>query len=369
MVMAMMDDVVGEHMKVLPGVSLDEVRAVRSPARRRTLTVDQYIQGVLAHDRTVLGLAFSLMESTSPRHRETSRLVLEALLPRSGKSIRLGVTGTPGAGKSTFVEALGMKLVEAGHKVAVLAVDPSSEVTGGSILGDKTRMENLSRHPAAMVRPSPSGTWHGGVARATRESIVVCEAAGYDVVIVETVGVGQSETQVASMVDFFLVLMIAGGGDELQGMKRGILELAHAVAVNKADGDNLNRAKVARSQLEGVLHVLRGEADGWRPGVYTCSAMTGEGITEIWDFVKRRHAQLKAANMLDESRNQQSLYWLRQNVEYLLAKRFDEHPMVRARMKQVQDAVHDGTLSPFTAAERLVDLVFGKESHNEGQHP
>lgn len=346
-----------DHMRVLPGVAPGNERSIVPKSKRRALTVEEYVRGVRGGDRTTIGLAFSLMESTNPEHRGLAGAVLEGLLPYSGNSIRLGVSGVPGAGKSTFVETLGMMLVERGQRVAVLAVDPSSQVTGGSILGDKTRMQNLSRHSSALVRPSPSGDWRGGVARSTRESIIVSEAAGFDVVMVETVGVGQAETQVASMVDFFLVLMLTGGGDELQGMKRGILELAHAVAINKADGENRVRAMAAKGQLEGVLRALRSDSGVTRTSVYTCSSLTGDGIEEVWRGIEDFHASLRKSGELKETRGRQALFWFQQTIEFLLAEAFRRHPAVARGIPELERAVLDGRVSPFSAAESLVNMA------------
>ena len=245
--------------------------------------IEYYTQGVVSRNRLVMAKTITLIESTLPAHQEMARAVMDRLLPHTGKAVRLGITGVPGAGKSTFIESFGMMLTEKGLRVAVLAVDPSSPRTGGSILADKTRMEKLSVNERAFIRPSPSGGTLGGVARKTRETMLICEAAGYDVVMVETVGVGQSEVAVASMVDFFLVLMIAGAGDELQGIKKGVLELADAITVNKADGDNIDRAKLARQQYETAMHLLSPPSPDWSTPVLMCSSLTGAGLAEIWD--------------------------------------------------------------------------------------
>ena len=267
----------------LPSLATDADATPGVPAERptrRPLSEDEYVNGVLAGDRAVLARAITLIESNAPAHLAQSQAVLRRLLPHSGRAIRLGITGVPGAGKSTLIEALGMKLIADGHRLGVLAIDPTSSLTGGSILGDKTRMEELSRRPEAFIRPSPAGGVLGGVARKTRETMLVCEAAGFDVIIVETVGAGQNEITVRSMVDFFLLVLIPGAGDELQGIKKGVVELADAIAINKADGDNRIRAEAARAEYNRALHYLTPAGD-WRPRAYTCSAVSGEGIEDV----------------------------------------------------------------------------------------
>lgn len=348
-------------LHVMPGVSIDRDREVKPRPRRRLLTADEYVEGVLRGDRVVIGRTLSLMESINPMHHRMAGEVLHKLLPHTGKAIRLGVSGVPGSGKSTFIEAFGTMVADQGHQVAVLAVDPSSEVTGGSILGDKTRMERLSGHPNALVRPSPGGGWLGGVARSTREAMLVCEAAGYEVILVETVGVGQSETQVASMVDFFLLLMLSGAGDELQGIKRGILEMADAIAINKADGDNVVHAKKARTQLQSALKLLRSHEETWHLKVVLCSALEKTGIAEIWEMVQDHHRQMEDTGELTKKREKQVLFWLAQSVEALLKSKFRKHSAVRAREGEILQRVREGTLSPFAAAEELVALVFPEE--------
>lgn len=357
--------IIESALHVMPGVSTDQNRVVPPKIRRRRMSVEEHIEGVLAGNRAVIGRTFSLMESANPKHREKSSQVLEKLLPYSGKSIRLGITGVPGVGKSTFIEALGVKLIEEGLSVAVLAVDPSSEVSGGSILGDKTRMEVMSTHPKAFVRPSACGKTLGGVARGTRESIVICEAAGFDVVIIETVGVGQSETQVSSMVDFFLLLMLAGAGDELQGIKRGIIEMADCIAINKADGENQIKAKVARAEYQGAIRLLQPATQGWDPRVVTCSAVEGTGLKDIWQTIKDHHSLLITSGQLEEKRDKQALYWLKQTVEQLLLDNFYRHPDVSAQINSFRADVVEGRISPFTAAERLVEMVSEKKNASD----
>ena len=259
----------------------DATRSARPPK----MTIDDYVEGVLAGDRMKLSRAITMVESNAPKHYTMAQDIVQRLLPYTGKAIRVGITGVPGAGKSTIIEALGTKLCQQGHKVAVLAVDPSSSVTGGAILGDKTRMEQLAKEPNAFIRPSPAGGTLGGVTRKSRETMLLAEAAGYDIILVETVGVGQSETTVRSMVDFFLVVVLTGAGDDLQGVKKGVIELADAILVNKADGDNLQKALLTRADYEQILHYLMPATEGWTTKAYTCSAYTGEGIQEIWDVV------------------------------------------------------------------------------------
>jgi LAO/AO transport system kinase len=269
-----------------------------------------YVQGVMDCNRRVIAKTITLIESSLPIHLELARTIIDLLLPYTGKAVRLGITGVPGVGKSVFIESLGTMLVKKGHQVAVLAVDPSSKRSGGSVLADKTRMEKLSVEENAFIRPSPSGGTLGGVARKTRETMIICEAAGFDVVIVETVGVGQSETTVASMVDFFLVLMIAGAGDEIQGIKKGILELADAIAVNKADGDNVKKAEVARKQYETAIHYLAPSLPIWTPPVLTCSALEMIGIEEIWQTVLEHREKFMETGELEANRRKQAVDWM-----------------------------------------------------------
>jgi LAO/AO transport system kinase len=317
------------------------------------------IDGVLAGDRRMLAKAITLVESALPAHRETARKILGALLPKTGGAVRLGITGVPGVGKSTFIESFGMMLLEKGHRVAVLAVDPSSARSGGSLMADKTRMERLSADRRAFIRPSPSGGTLGGVARKTRETMLVCEAAGYDVIVVETVGVGQSETTVASMVDFFLVLMLAGAGDDLQGMKRGILELADALAINKADGENRARAERARMEYASALHLFPLGPDGWAPPVLTCSALTGEGLPAIWNAVLEHRARQSASGSLARQRQRQSLAWMRELLLEGLHQIIQTTPEIGGRLPALEQAVTEGRTTPFAAARELLELVRG----------
>ena len=312
------------------------------------------VDAVLTGERTAIGRAITLVESTLPGDRVRSAAVLDALLPHTGGAHRVGITGVPGVGKSTFIEALGTRLTAAGHRVAVVAVDPSSSRTGGSILGDKTRMSRLAVDDRAFIRPAPSSGTLGGVARATRESILVLEAAGHDVVIVETVGVGQSETVVHGMVDIFVVLMLAGAGDELQGIKKGVLELADLLAVNKADGDNVQRAELAAADYRRALHLLQPASPTWTPPVLTCSALTGDGLEDIWDQVELHRSKMAASGERDERRRDQQLEWFRVMLREHLVERFEADPAVAARRDEVEEAVRAGRMTPGAAVERLL---------------
>jgi LAO/AO transport system kinase len=311
---------------------------------------------VRAGDRRALARAITLIESTRPEHAGEAEALLEALLAHSGNSVRIGISGVPGVGKSTFIERFGLHLVEAGHKVAVLAVDPSSKVSGGSILGDKTRMEELSRHPLAFIRPSPAGGTLGGVARRTREALLTCEAAGFDVVIVETVGVGQSETAVAEMVDIFLLLLQPGGGDELQGIKKGIVELADAVIVNKADGDLKPAADRAVAEYYAALGLLRAAHPDWRPPVLKCSALLGEGIDAVWETVQEHREIMEASGARAAKRAAQAGAWMWAEISDGLLRRFKAHPEVARELQSLEREVRSGRSTPTAAARRLVGL-------------
>jgi len=321
-----------------------------------------YAQGVLNGDRRLIAKTITVIESSLPAHQRLAQTIIDLLLPYAGKAIRLGITGVPGVGKSTFIESLGTMLVKKGHRVAVLAVDPSSKRSGGSVLADKTRMEKLAVEERAFIRPSPSGGTLGGVARKTRETMIVCEAAGFDVVIVETVGVGQSETTVASMVDFFLVLMIAGAGDELQGIKKGILELADAVAVNKADGDNVERAEFARKQYETALHFLTPSSPNWTPPVLTCSALEMIDIDVIWESVLKHHRTFTQTGELKANRKKQAVDWMWSLVKEGLKDRFYQNPEVKKILPETIKEVENGTLASTVAASRLLYLLDNKAS-------
>ncbi|MEZ5245596.1 MAG: methylmalonyl Co-A mutase-associated GTPase MeaB [Acidimicrobiales bacterium] len=310
--------------------------------------------GVLAGDRTAIGRAITLVESTRADHRARAGALLATLLPHTGNADRVGITGVPGVGKSTFIESLGTSLTAADHKVAVLAVDPSSSRTGGSILGDKTRMSRLAVDDRAFIRPSPSAGTLGGVARATRESMLVLEAAGHDIVIVETVGVGQSETVVHGMVDIFVVLMLSGAGDELQGIKKGVLELADLLAVNKADGDNAQRAALAAGDYRRALHLLQPASENWTPPVLTCSGLTGEGLDEIWEQIELHRRKLEASGERAARRRAQQLEWMNAMLVDQLVARFEADPDIVERRRVVEAAVLAGDMTPSMAVEILL---------------
>lgn len=316
-----------------------------------------YIEGVLSKNRRILAKTITLIESSLPEHQQVARDIINQLLPKTGKAIRLGITGVPGVGKSTFIENLGMMLVEKGLCVAVLAVDPSSSRSGGSVMADKTRMERLSANQNAFIRPSPSGGTLGGVARKTREAMIICETAGFDVIIVETVGVGQSETTVASMVDFFLVLMLAGAGDELQGIKRGVLELADAVAINKADGDNIQKAENARKDYETALHLIGSRSSSWNPPVLTCSSFESASIQKLWETIAEHKKIMTSSGEIDLKRKRQAVDWLWFLVEEGLKERFFEHSEIKKKLKQIVFNVEKGKIAPTVAAQDLLFLI------------
>ncbi|MGE5478040.1 MAG: methylmalonyl Co-A mutase-associated GTPase MeaB [Bacteroidales bacterium] len=314
----------------------------------------QLAEGVLAGQRRALARAITLIESTRPDHREAAEALLHRLLPHSGRSVRIGITGVPGAGKSTFIEAFGLHVVNKGHRLAVLAVDPSSPRTGGSILGDKTRMEDLSRDERAFIRPSPSGCTLGGVARRTREAMLVCEAAGYDVIVVETVGVGQSETAVADMVDMFLLLLVPGGGDELQGIKKGIVELADAIVVNKADGDLVHAAARAARDYKNALHLLAPANAGWVVPVLTCSALEHMGIDSVWENVGQYRDAMDKAGRFAARRSEQAHAWMWNEVAETLMQALKDDARVAQMLPAMESGVADGSLAPGRAARQLV---------------
>ncbi len=333
---------------------------LKSRLKRREYTSTEFVEGILAGDIALLSQAVTLVESSLPEHQIIAQEVIEKCLPYSGNSIRLGITGVPGAGKSTFIEALGMHLVRSGKKLAVLAIDPSSERSKGSILGDKTRMEELSVAKNAFIRPSPSAGSLGGVARKTRESIILCEAAGFDTIFVETVGVGQSETSVHSMVDFFLLLQLAGAGDELQGIKRGIMEMADGIAINKCDGSNIDKAKVAKSQYQNALHLFPPHDSGWSPEAITCSSIELNGIEEIWNMVYRYIEFVKSTDFFQVKRHSQAKYWMYETINERLKNSFYQNDEIQKLLVISEKQVLSNEISSFIAAKNLLDKYFEK---------
>jgi len=322
-----------------------------------SLSLEDYVAGVTAGDRTILGRAITLVESERRDHQDLAQKMLGQLLSKTGQAYRVGITGSPGVGKSTFIEALGTQLTTAGHRVAVLAVDPTSSVSRGSILGDKTRMERLARDPNAFIRPSPTSGSLGGVGRKTRETILVCEAAGFDVVLVETVGVGQSETLVAEMVDFFLLLMLAGAGDELQGIKRGIMELADLVAITKADGENAAKATQAQRQYAAALRLLTPSSASWQPPVLSCSALERQGIDELWQQVEKHRLTLTESGEFQYRRRGQRVRWMWTMVEGHLLCQLRDNQEVTEIASKLESEVADGSLTPTTAARRILEAL------------
>ncbi|GAB4165513.1 MAG: methylmalonyl Co-A mutase-associated GTPase MeaB [Terrimicrobiaceae bacterium] len=337
------------------------IRPAASSVKRSAAPDPEWLAaGVLAGDRTALARAITLVESNSPAHRPLARRVLEAALDRAGSSRRIGISGVPGVGKSTFIEAFGNLLCDKGHRVAVLAVDPSSQLSGGSILGDKTRMETLSRRQECFIRPSPSAGALGGVARKTRETILLCEAAGHDVVLVETVGVGQSETEVRSMVDCFLLLMLAGAGDELQGIKKGIIEIADLLAVNKADGDNRQRALATRAELERVVDFLSPATEGWKTPVVAISSSTRTGLDDLLARIESLEDHLRTTGQLTARRHAQALTWWRALVEQELRSRILQNPELAALSERLESKILQGRMAPSLAAEEFLAAVGGR---------
>ena len=324
--------------------------------RKSQPSADELINAILVGDITALSRAITLIESKNPEHLQKANEVIKKCLPHANKSVRIGITGVPGVGKSTFIESFGKHLTKRGKKVAVLAVDPSSTITKGSILGDKTRMEDLVKDKNAFIRPSPSGDSLGGVARKTRETIILCEAAGFDTIIIETVGVGQSETAVHSMVDFFLLLKLAGAGDELQGMKRGIIEMADAIAINKADGDNLNKANLAKIEFKRALHLYPEKESEWQPKVVLCSAIEKTGIDEIYNLIKEYIDLTKKNNFFQQKRQDQNKFWLLQTIEEQLKNDFFNHPKIKIEIKNQLDLIETNKTTPFAAADYLLQL-------------
>lgn len=324
--------------------------------RHQQPSVETLVKGILAQDRTALSRAITLVESTNPQHLEKANAIIQQCLPYANASIRIGITGVPGVGKSTFIETFGTYLTTQGKQIAVLAVDPSSSLSRGSILGDKTRMEDLVKNDNAFIRPSPSGTSLGGVARKSRETIILCEAAGFDTILIETVGVGQSETAVHSMVDFFLLLKLAGAGDELQGIKRGIMEMADAIVINKADGDNLKNAKTAKVEFNRALHLYPPKDSGWQPKVLLASALKNQGIAEVWQLIEDYLNLVKKTHFFDHKRNEQNKFWLLQTIEDRLKTDFYNNPTIKEELKYQLQRIENGETTPFAAAELLLGM-------------
>ena len=328
--------------------------------RKEQPSSQELIDAILKGDKTALSRAITLVESTNPEHLTKVNAIIQACLPNANKSIRIGITGVPGVGKSTFIEAFGKHLTGLGKKVAVLAVDPSSTISHGSILGDKTRMEELVKDENAFIRPSASGETLGGVARKTRETIILCEAAGFDTIIIETVGVGQSETAVQSMVDFFLLLKISGAGDELQGIKRGIMEMADAIVINKADGDNINKAKLAKTEFNRALHLFPAKKSGWTPTAATCSSYTKEGINEVWNTISTYFELVKDNQYFESKRKDQNQFWMMETINEQLQSNFYNHPEIIKLLEENKKAVQNDEISPFAAAMILLEKYFIK---------
>lgn len=349
---------VNEGIEQPPSVNEDSVKRFLKKRKRRLLTPEEYVEGILEGNITILSQAVTLVESNNLKHQEIAQQIILQCLPHSGKSKRIGITGVPGAGKSTFIESLGSMITARGGKLAVLAIDPSSERSKGSILGDKTRMEKLSGDPRAYIRPSPSAGSLGGVARKTRETIVLCEAAGFENIFIETVGVGQSETAVHSMVDFFLLIQIAGAGDELQGIKRGIMEMADLIAINKSDGANIEKASLAASQFRNALHLFPPSESGWEPKVLTCSAHESKGIDDIWTAVNEYINYAKGNGYFNRRRQQQSSYWMYETINETLRDNFYNNNNIKNQLKMLEKAVLDDEMSSFVAAKKMLDNYF-----------
>lgn len=328
--------------------------------KRNKYSIEDYVQGILDGNIAILSQAITLIESSKHEHQLVAQEIIEKCLPYSGKSVRIGITGVPGAGKSTFIEAFGKHVTGQGHKLAVLAIDPSSERSKGSILGDKTRMEELAVDPDAYIRPSPSAGSLGGVARKTRESLILCEAAGFDTILIETVGVGQSETAVHSMVDFFLLIKIAGAGDELQGIKRGIMEMADAISINKADGNNIHKAQLARVQFENALHLFPESPSGWIPKVLTCSSIEKTGIDTIWDNIMDYCSHTQQNGYFDQRRSEQAKYWMYETINEQLRDRFYHLDLIKEQIPDYEYKVLNDEMSSFVAAHKLLSAYFRK---------
>lgn len=339
----------------MPTTNLKATKIIQAQ-RKNVPTVIQLAEEILQGNHTALSRGITLIESTAERHQSRAKELIQLCLPKANRSFRIGITGVPGVGKSTFIESFGSLLTQKGKKVAVLAVDPSSSISKGSILGDKTRMEELVKNPNAFIRPSASGESLGGVARKTREAMILCEAAGFDTVIVETVGVGQSETAVHSMTDFFLLLKLAGAGDELQGIKRGIMEMADVIVINKADGENVKAAHLAKSEFNRALHLYPEKESGWVPQTLTCSAIHNEGITEVWTLMENYWHQMQENGYYQQKRIAQNRFWLLQTIEDHLKTNFYNHPVIKAELKKLIKAIEKNEITPFEAADILMAI-------------
>ncbi len=357
---------VNEGIQQPESVSNESVQQFLSK-NRKLLSVQEYIDGVLKCNITILSKAVTLIESSNLKHQGIAQEIIAGCLPFSGNSIRIGITGVPGVGKSTFIEALGKFITGKGDKLAVLAIDPSSERSKGSILGDKTRMEELSGDKNAYIRPSPSAGSLGGVARKTRETIILCEAAGFNHIFIETVGVGQSETAVHSMTDFFLLLKLAGAGDELQGIKRGIMEMADVIAINKADGKNLESALIAKTQFNNAIHLFPKKESGWDPKVLTCSAVNKEGITEIWNEIENYKLLTINNGFFNTKRNRQSIFWMHETINDSLKRNFYDNPKIQNKINEMEEYVLSEKISPFMAAGELLKMHSGLDKENPGK--
>ncbi|PKN79747.1 MAG: methylmalonyl Co-A mutase-associated GTPase MeaB [Candidatus Cloacimonetes bacterium HGW-Cloacimonetes-1] len=342
---------------VMPGQADVSNISTRKVAAMRSIDTDTIVKGVLSGNRTILAKAITLIESNSLRHFDQAQAIVNELLPYSGNSLRIGITGTPGAGKSTFIESFGLWLIELGHKVAVLAIDPSSSISKGSVLGDKTRMEKLSRADESFIRPSPSSGVLGGVARKTRETIILCEAAGYDIILIETVGVGQSEITVRSMVDFFCLMQISGAGDELQGIKKGIMELADLLLINKADGDNITRANIAAQELNNALHYLQAATAGWQTKAITCSALHHIGLQQVWDSINEFMTIVKTSGTFEQRRNQQTVEWFEALLTEAVMRRYHDKKDFAQKYHALKDLVAKVQISPSSAVHELLGLM------------
>jgi LAO/AO transport system kinase len=351
--------IVNMESSPLPNIN-PAVREKKVRRHRRKYSVEEYVEGILSGDRVILSQAITLLESSLPEHYEPSQEIIEKCLPYSSNSVRIGITGIPGAGKSTFIETFGLHVTGLNRKLAVLTIDPSSELSKGSILGDKTRMVLLSNHPEAFIRPSPAAGSTGGVARKTRESIILCEAAGFDTILVETVGVGQSETAVRSVVDFFLLLVVAGAGDELQGIKRGIIEMADLIAITKADGQNIAAAGEARALYQNALNLFPAKPSGWKPQAITCSAHKNVGITELWDIIVHYFELARRSGYLEEQRKQQAVIRMHDTIIEYLNSSFYRDEDVKMMLPEIESQLIKGNITSYTAAMWLLDKYFKK---------